>query len=99
MTKTHLLPRHKKCPYSEFSWSVFSHIWNEYGDLLYKSSNSVQMRENADQKNSEDFILSVSIKMQDSVIVYITWTNWRVAVCYLILGLSRDNYICQKFPY
>ena len=72
MAKTHLLLRHKKLPYSEFPWSVFSRIWNEYGDLLYKSSYSVHMRENADQKNSEDFILSVSIKIQDSVIVYIT---------------------------
>ena len=22
---------HKKCPYSELFWSVFSHIWTEYG--------------------------------------------------------------------
>ena len=27
----------KKCPYSEFFWSVFSHIWTEYGDSLFDS--------------------------------------------------------------
>ena len=43
----------KSCPYSEFFWSVFSGIWTEYGDLRSKSPYSVQMRENADQKNSE----------------------------------------------
>ena len=24
----------KKCPYSEFFWSVFPRIWTKYGDLL-----------------------------------------------------------------
>ena len=42
-----------KSPYSEFFWSVFSHIRNEYGDLLRKSLYSVQMRENTDQKNPD----------------------------------------------
>ena len=23
----------EKCPYSEFYWSVFSHIWTEYRDI------------------------------------------------------------------
>ena len=47
----------KKCPYSEFFWSVFSHFWSifscipsEYEDLQNKL---VQMRENRDQKNSD----------------------------------------------
>ena len=35
-----------KCSCLEFFWSVFSHIRTEYGD-------SVQMRENTDQKNYE----------------------------------------------
>ena len=35
-----------KCPYSEFFWSLFSHILTEYGNLS-------RMRENADQKNCE----------------------------------------------
>ena len=34
----------QKCSYSEFLWSVFSHIWTEY---------VIRMRENMDQKNSE----------------------------------------------
>ena len=33
-----------------FLWSVFSYIWTEYGDLLRKSSYSLQTQENTDQK-------------------------------------------------
>ena len=33
-------------------WSVFSGIWSEYRDLLHKSSYSVQIRENTDQKKT-----------------------------------------------
>ena len=42
-----------KSPYSEFFWSVFSHIWTEYGDLLRKSPYSVRIWGNTDQKDSE----------------------------------------------
>ena len=52
---------HKKCPYSEFFWSVFSHIWNEYGKIRSISLYSVQMRENTDQKNSEHGHFSRSV--------------------------------------
>ena len=34
-----------------FFWSVFSCIRTEYGDLRNKSPYSVQIQENADQKN------------------------------------------------
>ena len=34
----------------KFFWSVFFRIWTKYGDLLYKSPNSVRIRENTDQK-------------------------------------------------
>ena len=34
-------------------WPVFSHIWNEHGDLLCKFPYSHRMRENTDPKNSE----------------------------------------------
>ena len=43
----------KKSLYLHFFWSVFSHIWTEYGNLQSKSPYSVRMRENADQKDSE----------------------------------------------
>ena len=43
----------EKCPYSELFWSTFSRIQTEYGEILRISLNSVQMRENADQNNSE----------------------------------------------
>ena len=55
----------KKCPYSEFFWSLFSRIRTEYGDLRNKSPYSVQIRENKDQKNSEyrHFLHSVTLFM------------------------------------
>ena len=43
----------KKCPYSELLWSAFSHIRTEYREIRSISPYLVQMRENADQNNSE----------------------------------------------
>ena len=43
---------HKKCPYSEIFWFVFSRIWTEYRYLQCKSLHSGRMRENTYQKNS-----------------------------------------------
>ena len=40
-------------PYSEFSWSVFSRIWTEYGEIRNVSPYLVQMLENANHKNLE----------------------------------------------
>ena len=42
-----------KYPYSEFFWSVFSHIWTKYGEIPSISSYSVWMWEIMDQKNCE----------------------------------------------
>ena len=44
---------HKKCPYSEQFWSVFTRIWTEYGEILRISSYSIQMPENTNQNNSK----------------------------------------------
>ena len=43
---------HNKCLYSEFIWSVFSHIQIKYGDSLCKSPFLIWIRENTDQKSS-----------------------------------------------
>ena len=43
----------KTCPYSELFWSVFSHIWTEYKEILCISLCSVPMQENTEQNNSE----------------------------------------------
>ena len=48
-----VLSLRKKCPYSEFFWSVFSRIQTEYGEIRSISPYSVRVRENTDQKNSE----------------------------------------------
>ena len=34
----------------EIFWSLFSHNWNEYGDLQSKSPNPNQIRENKEQE-------------------------------------------------
>ena len=52
----------EKCPYSEFFCSVYSSIRTEYREIQSVSPYSVQMRENMDQKNSEYFFRSVSVK-------------------------------------
>ena len=46
-------PLPKKCPYSEFFWSIVSRIWTEHEWKLRISPYLVQMQENIDQKNSE----------------------------------------------
>ena len=51
VSNQNLIPLHEKCPYSEFFWSVFSRTRTAYGDLLWISPYSIQMRENEDQKN------------------------------------------------
>ena len=43
----------EKCPYSELFWPAFSRIWIECGEILRISPNSVRMRKNPDQNNSE----------------------------------------------
>ena len=43
----------KNCAYSELFWFVFSCIRTEYGEILRISLYLVQIRENADQNNSE----------------------------------------------
>ena len=55
----------KKCPYSELFWSAFYRIWAEYGDIQIISPYSVQMRENADQNNSES-ISPYSVQMREN---------------------------------
>ena len=47
-----------------FSWSIFSCIWTEYGDLRSSSPCSVRIRENTDQKNSVFGHFSRSVRLQ-----------------------------------
>ena len=55
----------EKFPYSDFFWSVFSRIWSEYKELLFKTLYSVWMHENMDQKNSYygHFLYSVNYQL------------------------------------
>ena len=55
----------EKCPYSEFSWFLFSRIRTEYGEIRSICPSTIRMRENTDQKNSEygQFLRSESISL------------------------------------
>ena len=61
------MPLREKCPYSELFWSTFARIRIEYGEILPISPYSVQMRENADQNNSEYGHFSRSVVFLDLV--------------------------------
>ena len=54
LKKWSFLTLREKCLYSEFFWAVFSRIWSEYEEILHISPHSWRMRENTDQKISED---------------------------------------------
>ena len=51
----------KKCPYSEFFWFLFSRIWIEYKNVLYKSLSQVWMRRKIDHNNSEHIQLLCNV--------------------------------------
>ena len=55
----------EKCPYSELFWSTYSCIQSEYGEIrsisLSISPYSVQIRKNADQNNSGQFLHSAYV--------------------------------------
>ena len=55
----------RMCTYSEYFWSLFPNIRTKYGDLLCKSLNSEEIRENADQKNSEQGHFQRSLTSMD----------------------------------
>ena len=57
------MPLREKCPYLELFWSTFAGIRIEYGEILPISPYSVQMRENADQNNSEYGHFSRSVEV------------------------------------
>ena len=69
-------PLRERWPYLELSgphFPTFGHAWTEYGDLLWKSSYSVGMRRNANQKNSEygQLLRSSLLIQQNSNILYL----------------------------
>ena len=50
----------QKCPYSEFFWFTFSHIWTEYGEIRSIYPYLVKIRENTNRKNYEYGHVSLS---------------------------------------
>ena len=70
----------KKYLYSELFWSVFSHIRTEYGEIWSISQYSVQIRENADQNNSEYIHFSRSGCLNNSAIISWTLDAWTLGL-------------------
>ena len=66
------MPLREKCPYLELFWSTFASIRIEYWEILCISAYSVQMRENADQNNSESGNFSRSV----GVLCCMGWNNF-----------------------
>ena len=64
ITNSSRLKLSKRCSYSELFWSAFSRIRTEYAEIRSIFPYSVQMRENADQNNSEygHFLRSLRLK-------------------------------------
>ena len=59
-----------KCPYSEFSRSIFLCIRTEYGWIPGISPYSVQMREKTDQKNSKYGLFLRSVDVRRLIVTY-----------------------------
>ena len=88
--------------YSEFLWSVFSHIRTEYEDLWSKSAYSVRMRENTDQQNSkchrnkvewDKFILVSEFKR----VAFVPFRHVNVWFEYLHITTSKSSFLCELF--
>ena len=58
---------HKKSPYSELFWSIFSRIWTEYGEIQSTYLYSVQMWEKTDGNKSEYGHFSCRAAQKDSL--------------------------------
>ena len=62
---------HETCPYFEFFWSGFSHLWTEYGHLQSKSPHSFRMWETRSRKipNTDIFhAVGVSVRKEDEAL-------------------------------
>ena len=71
----------KKCPYSEYFWSLFSFIRTEYGDLHSRSPYSVRMRKNKDQQktpNSDTFHAVKLLFSQRSAVKKLGFFKWGI---------------------
>ena len=81
----------EKCLYSEFFWSLFSHIQTEYGEILCISSSSVQIRENTGQKNSEHghFSRSGSHLLKISLMENFIFYDSTIVSCFATICLKK----------
>ena len=97
------LTLHEKCPYSEFFWSVFSHIWTEYWKNPYLSVFSPNAGKYG-PKNSEygHFSRSVNLSFIFYVIYRGTEIYWLFECSHFetyekkVLHISLDK-CCSRF--
>ena len=99
----------KKCPYSEFFWSVFSRIWTEYGEILSISLYSVRMGKMHTRKcpNTDSVMFSavqchqsneqpylVAVCYRESMLVFQTYESKTTdKLCNFISVFSIINYV------
>ena len=81
--------RRQKYSYSEFFWSVISHIQTEYVDLRSNSPYSVQMWENTDQK------YSVYGHFSSNNVACVIVESYRYSIISLLKFYWNDFPICQ----
>ena len=77
------------------SWSVFSRIWTEHGDLRSKSQYSVRIRENTDHKNSKYGHLLHAVKLSMPV-----ETKLKIEYKWFVRNeilLHKENYYFLQF--
>ena len=91
-----LVSLRKKCPYSNFFWSIFSRIRTECGDLRRKSPYSVRMQENMDQKtpNTDTFraVYVVINLFNPNVLIVQKPINWfAIQIGWLILHVAENQ--------
>ena len=86
----------KKCPYSEFFWSVFSSIWIEYGRIRSISPYSAQMQEYTDQKNSEYGHFSHSVYLSECTNLF---PILKKKLCYCLKSISLGISLLHSFNF
>ena len=101
LTNIHNISLSEKRPCSKLFWSVFCHIWTEYGEILCISPYSVPMRENTHHKtpNTDTFYALHLHKIYRNIYKILTYSlNSTVAISKIIdkpdvkLLLEKGNF-------
>ena len=93
----------EKCPYSEFFWSVFSHIRTEYGDLLhvrtcaYQGTRNFNFSENFACVLYEWSLISTNVNLGHSALIYLALVTVKPKHVKMKLNYNVDKNVYQTF--